>query len=156
MNGKIALYIEYGTSNWNGGMLMYFISHPFVAYPYFPHYAYHLPQNNGQFPSHTSLQLQNQFPPVNTKKLHSSAEKIQEIMREARLLIDKIVNSPDFSSELMNAAQLSDKKKVEELIFSTGVMIKVHTIFTPTGIQIEFDSSETRGGCCKLNMGLLW
>ena len=77
-------------------------------------------------------------------------------MGEARLLIDKIVSTPEFATELMDAAQLSNQKRVEELIASTGVKVKVETTYTPSGIQIEFDNSELGGGCCKLEIGLLW
>ena len=126
---------------------MYSIPYIYVAYPYYPQW---------QAYNNQSLQLQNQFPPVDTRQLHSSAEKFQEIMREARLLIDKIVNTPSFAAELMDAAQQSNQKKVEELIASTGVTIKVETTFSPTGIQLEFNNSEMGAGCCKLDISLLW
>ena len=93
---------------------------------------------------------------MNTKQLHSSAENFQVIMREARLLIDKIVSTPSFAFELMDAAQLSNQKKVDELIVSTGITIKAETTFSPTGIQIEFDNSKMGAGCCKLDLSLLW
>lgn len=132
---------------------MHFIPYSYIAYPYYPHWQAY---NNKQLQSYPSLKLQNSFPPIDTKKLHSSAENFQEIMREARLLIDKIVSTPSFASELMDAAQLSNQRKVEELIASTGVTVKIETTFSPTGIQIEFDNSELGGGCCKLDIGLLW
>ena len=124
-----------------------------MAYPYYPHWEAY---NHTQFHSPVSLDLKSQFPPIDTKRLHSSAEKFLEIMGEARLLIDKIVSTPEFATELMDAAQLSNQKRVEELIASTGVKVKVETTYTPSGIQIEFDNSELGGGCCKLEIGLLW
>lgn len=133
---------------------MYVIPYSYIAHPYYyPQWRVH---NNQSLQAGTSLQLQNQFPPVNTKKLRSSAERFQEIMREAHMLIDKIVSTPSFAAELMDAAQHSKQKKVEELIISTGVSIKVETTFSPTGIHMEFDNSELGAGCCKLEMGLLW
>ncbi len=107
-------------------------------------------------PKPAPKQPQIQFPPVDIEQLHSSAAKFQEIMKEASLLVDKIVNSPEFAYQLMNEAQQSNKEKVEALIISTGIQVKVHTKYSPTGIHIELDSSENAGGCCKLNMGLLW
>ena len=121
---------------------------PYIAYPYY--------YPSWQVYNNKSLQLQTQFPPVNTKQLHSSAENFQVIMREARLLIDKIVSTPSFAFELMDAAQLSNQKKVDELIVSTGITIKAETTFSPTGIQIEFDNSKMGAGCCKLDLSLLW
>lgn len=133
---------------------MYFVPYSYVAYPYY--YPQWQAYNNESVHPRISLQSQNQFPPVDTKQLHTSAEKFQEIIREARLLIDKIVSTPSFASELMDAAQLSNHKKVDELIASTGISIKVETTFSPTGIQIEFDNSKEGSGCCKLDMSLLW
>jgi hypothetical protein len=96
------------------------------------------------------------FPPVDTQRLHVSAGKMLGIIKQSQLLINKIVDSPDFATELMDAAQLSDKKKVNELIQSTGITSKVTTKYTPSGIHIEFDNDETLGGCCKLQIALRW
>ena len=97
------------------------------------------------------------FPPVDTKRLHTSAQRFQKLMKEADLLIDNIVNSDEFTFELMNAAQLSNTKKVEELILSTGITLKLKTSFTPTGILIDLDNTEGEvGGCCQLRMALRW
>jgi|1185.fasta_scaffold321765_2 hypothetical protein len=56
----------------------------------------------------------------------------------------------------MDAVQQSNKKKVEELILSTGATIKVKTPFTPTGICIVLDKSEVEGDCCDLLIALCW
>lgn len=133
---------------------MYFPPYSYVAYPYY--YPQWQTYNNQSPPTHTSLQSQDPFPPVDTKQLHSSAERFQEIMREARMLIDKIVSTPSFAAELMDAAQHSNQMRVKELIASTGVTVRVETTFSPTGIQMEFDNSEMGAGCCKLDMSLLW
>ena len=78
-------------------------------------------------------------------------------MKQADLLVNKIVNSNEFAFELMDAAQLSNTKKVEELILSTGITIKLKTNYTPTGILIDLDNSEDdEGGCCQLRMALKW
>lgn len=134
---------------------MHYLSYPYLVNPYThpkgqPVNGHQSPHQNGRF------QAQNQFPPVDTRHLYTSAQGFQELMREAGLLVNEIVNSPEFAYELMNEAQQSNKKKVEALIASTGVTVKVNTKYTPTGIHIEFDSSKNEGGCCKLNMGLLW
>lgn len=77
-------------------------------------------------------------------------------MQQANLLIEKIANSDEFAHQLMHEAQLSNTEKVEELILSTGITLKVKTSFTPTGIRIELDNAEKQGGCCKLLMALRW
>ncbi|KXH81740.1 hypothetical protein [Sporosarcina sp. HYO08] len=96
------------------------------------------------------------FPPVNTKKLHSSAEKMLRLTKEANLLVNKIIEAPKFANELMNAAQLSNKTKVHDLILSVGITSKINTYYTPTGIRIEFDNSDQTNSCCRLNMSLHW
>ncbi len=98
----------------------------------------------------------NPFPDVNTQRLHASAGKMLEVINQSQLLINRIVESPDFAHNLMDAAQLSNQKRVDELIQSTGITTKVKTTFTPSGIQIELDNSERLGACCKLKIALRW
>ena len=126
---------------------------------YFFHYAYMMyPYDNlhQQIYNQHPLQIQHSFPPVNTDKLYVSAERFQALIKEARLLTEKIINDPEFAHELMNAAQLSDQDKVDNLIMSTGISIKANAYFSPSGIQIEFDSTEQGESCCKLDMRLTW
>lgn len=132
---------------------MQFIPYSLIAYPYYPQWEAY---NHTRLQSPLSLELQSQFPPIDIKRLHSSAENFRKIMREAHLLIDKIVSTPSFASELMDAAQLSNQQKVENLILSTGVSVKIKATFSPTGILIGFDNSEVEAGCCKLNISLPW
>ncbi len=77
-------------------------------------------------------------------------------MRQANKLVEKISTSKEFAYELMNEAQLSNAAKVEELIKSTGITMKVEISFTPTGIQIKLDNAEIQGRCCQLVMLLHW
>ncbi len=122
---------------------------------YGPHYIFHsypLPF----YPKHSLLQADSPFPPVNTEQLHTSAKRFESIMREVDLFIEKLLISETFATELMDAAQLSDHNKVNELILSAGVTVHVKTNFNPTGIQIEFDNTEQGEGCCKLTISLLW
>lgn len=125
----------------------------FILYPYI---AYYDPRWLSYHAQASPLPYQDPFPPVDTKRLHSSAKRFQKIMVEARLLIDKLVSTPAFAKELMEAAQQSNQEKVDALITSAGITIQVKAIYNPTGIQFEFDHSEGGAGCCKLNMNLLW
>lgn len=106
--------------------------------------------------SHIPFRPQNQFPSINTKMLNTSAKRFNEVMKQANLLINKITNSPTFAYKLMEAAQLSNKKKVKELITSAGITIKFKTKFNPSGISIELSNSETEDGCCNLHIALPW
>ncbi|KAA0967007.1 hypothetical protein FQ087_05655 [Sporosarcina sp. ANT_H38] len=77
-------------------------------------------------------------------------------MKQADLLAGKIVNSKEFAHDLMEAAQLSNTKKVDELILSTGITLKIKTYFSPTGIRIELTNAGNEGSCCNLLMTLKW
>lgn len=134
---------------------MHYISYPSLAYPY---YHPQMIATNSKEANDVSRNLVNEisYPPVNTKRLNTSAQRFQELMEQANLLIDKIISSDEFSSELKNAAQLSKTKEVEELILSTGITIKVETEFTPSGIHINLKNSDDGGGCCDLLMTLNW
>ncbi|MFJ7935952.1 hypothetical protein [Sporosarcina sp. NPDC096371] len=106
--------------------------------------------------SQTAPRPENLFPPVDTHQLHASAGKMLEIIKQAQLLINKVVDSSEFAFELMNASQLSNQQKVDELIKSTGVTSKIKTKFNPSGIHIELDNAEKLGECCKLLIALQW
>lgn len=134
---------------------MHYISYPSLAYPYFHP---RMITSNSKVTNHvnTVLKQENSFPPVITKRLNTSAQRFQELMVQADLLIDRIISSNEFSYELMTAAQLSKTKEVEELILSTGITIKVETKFTPSGIHINLKNSDEGVGCCDLLMTLHW
>ena len=117
-------------------------------------YPYPVPGYGFFYPP--SVPVHRQFPPVDVGGLTDSARQFQKLMEQAGLLINSINRSRQFAFDLMNAAQLSDEKRVNELIRSTGITIKMETKFTPTGIQIILDNSEMEGGCCKLLIALRW
>ncbi|MGE7024024.1 hypothetical protein [Solibacillus cecembensis] len=94
----------------------------------------------------------NPFPPVNTKRLKISAKSMHSIMQQAQLLTDKIGASEQFSHDLMDAAQLSNKTEVDRLITSIGITIKFETKFTPSGIEVRFYEIA----CCGLTVNLDW
>ncbi|WP_188386357.1 hypothetical protein [Ornithinibacillus halotolerans] len=82
--------------------------------------------------------------------------KFQLLMKQADLLVDKLAGDPEFSKQLMTLAQESNEEKVNELIVSTGINIKVKTTFTPTGIHIMLDNKVFNGDCCDLVIALRW
>ena len=150
-------------NNWKGGTPLYYYSNPYSVYPYYhPQRVDTVPVKyvpthfNEPLQSWNMLRPQSQFPSVDIKQLDVSVYKFQTLMRQADLLIDKLGNDPEFSKELMGAAQQSDRNKVNQLILSTGITIKVKTTFTPTGIRILLDNSELEGGCCDLLIALRW
>ena len=77
-----------------------------------------------------------QYPQVDTGQLEDSVTRFQKLIKEADLLINHLANSREFSTQLMSAAQKSDKNKVIQLIREAGVSIHVTTTFTPTGSEL--------------------
>ncbi|WP_255551148.1 hypothetical protein [Sporosarcina sp. E16_8] len=131
-----------------------------MHYNPYPHwtYPYSDPRRlfNEQLHPQTVLKPPSPFPSINTQVLNTSAQRFQELLKQADLLAGKIVNSKEFAHELMEAAQLSNTKKVEDLIVSTGITLKIKTYFSPTGIRIELNNDESAGDCCHLLMTLKW
>ncbi len=132
---------------------MYYNPYPHRAYPYSdPLWLF----NEHLLQSQAPLRPQSPFPPINTQVLNTSAQSFQELLKQADLLAAKIVNSREFAQKLMEAAQLSNTKTVEELIVSTGITLKIKTYFTPSGIRIELNNAANAGDCCNLQMSLKW
>ncbi|MCZ2258135.1 hypothetical protein [Sporosarcina sp. G11-34] len=129
---------------------MYYISYPYY-HPQWLALNTTIPVN-----PNSAVKPQSPFPPINTTILNSSAQQFQELMKQANLLLDKIINSKEFAHELMDSAQLSNTKKVDELILSTGITLHVKTDFTPTGIRIKIDNFNQENSCCDLTIELHW
>ena len=137
-----------------------------MRYIPYPHWVYPTPDPrwsgyvSAHFNEHlqpqTSLRPPSPFPAINTIRLNTSAHKFQELLKQADLLAGKIVNSKEFAHDLMDAAQLSNTKKVEELIISTGITLKIKTYFNPSGIHIELNNADNEAPCCNLLMKLMW
>jgi hypothetical protein len=137
-----------------------------MRYIPYPHWVYPNPgprwpgnvsaHFNGHLHPQTALRPQSPFPTVNIQRLNTSAQRFQELLKQADLVAGKIVNSKKFAHDLMEAAQLSNTKKVEELIKSTGITMKIKTYFNPTGIRIEINNADNEGDCCNLLMTLKW
>ncbi|WP_082918220.1 hypothetical protein [Oceanobacillus sp. Castelsardo] len=140
---------------------MYNYGHPYVVYPYYqPQRMNTVPVNYAPVYRSDSLQntvrQQNHYPPVDIQQLDESVRRFQGLMKQANLLLTKLVNDPVFAKELMSEAQQSNTTKVDELIKSTGITIDIETSFTPTGIRIILANSEIAGQCCELLIALRW
>lgn len=144
---------------------MYYNPYPNLVYPYcYPPGIVTVPDRYNpeyiQAPLQSSHQIQPQrqyqYPEVDIQQFEKSAQSFQQLIKQADLLINKLARSKEFARELMSAAQKSDDKKVNELIKSTGITIKVKTSFTPDGIRIILDNSKLEGHCCQLLIALRW
>ena len=142
---------------------MYNYPYPYVVNPYYqPAEMRSVPVNYVPTPHYYDayqqwdLSVPRHYPQVDTGQLEESVTRFQKLIKEADLLINRLANSREFSTQLMSAAQKSDKNKVIQLIREAGVSIHVTTTFTPTGIRIILDNSEVEGGCCDLMIALRW
>ena len=142
---------------------MYYYPNPYVVNPYYqPAGMRYVPEQYVPTPHYYDanqpwdLSVPRHYPQVDTGQLEDSVTRFQKLIKEAELLINRLANSREFSTQLMSAAQKSDKNKVIQLIREAGVSIHVTTTFTPTGIRIILDNSEVEGGCCDLMIALRW
>ena len=79
---------------------MRYVPEQYVPTPHYYH-AYQL----------WNLSVSRQYPPVDTGQLEDSVSRFQKLIKEADLLIDRLANSTEYSTELMSAAQESTKIK---------------------------------------------
>jgi hypothetical protein len=142
---------------------VYYYPNPYVVNPYYQDTGTRsVPMQNVPAPHYYDAYQQwnlsdpRQYPPVDTGQLEESVTRFQKLIKEAELLINRLANSKEFATELMSAAQASNKDKVIQLIREAGVSIHITTEFTPTGIRIILDNSEMEGGCCDLMIALRW
>ena len=100
---------------------------PFAChfYPYYPTY----PQGRCNM---------RQFPEVDPSLFMTSAHHMQAIMRDASKLLDIMARSRKFSYDLMDAAQKSDKGKVNTLIQGTGIQTIPSVSYNPDGLRLQF------------------
>ncbi|RYG73009.1 hypothetical protein EU245_07965 [Lentibacillus lipolyticus] len=97
-----------------------------------------------------------QYPTVDTSLLSQSANETKKLMNDANTIIDKLAESQEFSTEVMNAAQTSNHEKVKSLMHSTGIASNVDTQFNPDGLRLIFKSQIDGQDCCKLRIALRW
>ncbi|CAG9621006.1 glucose-1-phosphate adenylyltransferase family protein [Sutcliffiella rhizosphaerae] len=129
-----------------------------MYYYEYPHY-YHFHRNGympAYYPSYPIVYYQRPYPPVDATFFSESASAMQSLMKEASIILQKLSDSKVFASEVMSAAQEGNKKKVDQLIKSTGVHAGIHVDFTPDGIRLTMSSQAEGTQCCHLTIELRW
>ncbi|WP_112180774.1 MULTISPECIES: hypothetical protein [Paraliobacillus] len=124
---------------------MYYVYQP--GYYYYPDYMFDRPYDQS---------IRQQFPPINPNLLYQSANETRRLMKDANMVLDKLSNSKEFNTELMYAAQSSNKKEVNRLINSLGLASDVTIDFNPDGLHLEFKSQVESKECCHLKIALRW
>jgi hypothetical protein len=81
---------------------------------------------------------------------------MQQLMKEASNILQKLADSKEFASEVMSAAQEGNKEKVSQLLESTGVHSGVEVGFNPDGINLNMTSEVEGKDCCHLTITLKW
>lgn len=110
------------------------IYHPYLHYPF----------------------LARELPAVNPNKFIESSKKTLPLLSDLELCINKLANSKELSTNIMTAAQLSQKATVEQLIKSTGIKNIPIIDYNPDGITLKFDQKNKPPYCCYLSVQLRW
>jgi len=93
---------------------------------------------------------------VDSTLFNKSAFEMEKLMKDASLILTKIVESKEFGKKVMTAAQESNLKEVERLINSSGIHSVVDTSYSPDGLNLKFTSNVENTECCKLTVALRW
>ena len=133
----------------------------YYFYPVKPFYAV---PSTGHFPRYPFLQPQvsvyppfsRPYPTVNTALFKQSAQSIKQLLHETNLLLNKLTDNSDFALQLMTAAQTANRKEVERLVRSVGILRKANISFTPDVFRIELRTTAANLECCKLAISLRW
>lgn len=122
-------------------------------------YVHYYPLSIAALEPHYSQQMKqlarpnnSPYPPVNPQKFLTSAQKIQAVMQQAHLLLDKITSSEQFAHDLMDAAQHANNEKVNQMIKSVGITNTFDVKYTPDGIRVVLIEKN----CCSLTILLNW
>jgi hypothetical protein len=134
--------------------------HPYYYYRNAPrnippnqNYAAPQPLNPSYYPYYVPYRS---LPPVDTKMFIKSSKCIQNLMTSANTIVDKFASSPQFSVDIMTAAQFSNQKEVEKIIHSLGLKDVPKVSYTPDGLTIQFDTSENNFDVCHLSLKIRW
>lgn len=96
------------------------------------------------------------YPPVKPKQFMESADKMIPLLDDAKTIMDKVTQSKDYSTRLMNAAQQSNMNELNRLIKSTGVSSTPGIHFNPDGFTLVFSNKTADLECCHLTIILRW
>ncbi len=121
--------------------------HPVYVNPY-----YHYPNPR---PIEVSTYYRT-YPDVDPTQFKKSAESFQRLMNDASQIFERLAQSEEFAFEVMQAAQVDDVQRVQELVESTGVHGNVDIDYNPDGLTLEMHSQVEGSDCCILTMVIRW
>jgi hypothetical protein len=97
-----------------------------------------------------------EYPPIQPKQFMESADKMIPLLDDAQTIMERVKNSKDFSSKLMDAAQKSNMNELHQLINGAGIKSKPGIHFNPDGFTLEFSNKTGDLDCCHLKIILRW
>lgn len=96
------------------------------------------------------------LPPVNPNLLCHSAKESKSLLTDVNKVVHEFENNKDFDTQLMTAAQDSNFKEVNRLIYSLGLTSEVTIKFNPDGIHLEFRPKEPNPKIASITIALRW
>ncbi|MGD6804361.1 hypothetical protein ACQCVK_22140 [Rossellomorea vietnamensis] len=97
-----------------------------------------------------------QYPPIQPQQFMDSAGKMTPLLDDAKMIMDKVSQSKDFSEKLMDAAQKSNMGELNRIIKGTGVKHTPGIKFDPDGFTLIFSNKTANIDCCHLTIILRW
>ncbi|MGP4081456.1 hypothetical protein ACTWQL_16240 [Pseudalkalibacillus sp. R45] len=88
-------------------------------------------------------------------QLKYSAKSFLLPAKELQGFLETVAERKGFAEQLKKAAELSQNKKVHDLIKSTGVVTEFSTKLNPEGIQITFQPDHI-DACFNIKLSLCW
>lgn len=97
-----------------------------------------------------------QYPPIQPQQFMDSAGKMTPLLDDAKIIMNKVSQSKDFSEKLMDAAQKSNMGELHRIIKGTGVTHTPGIKFDPDGFTLIFSNKTANIDCCHLTIILRW
>lgn len=97
------------------------------------------------------------FPEISTETFIESAREINELLQEADILANQIIQT-DVGRQIMEAAQNSDTDKIQALLREIGIKQRVQISFTPHSITFRTTpiKNPPLGLQTNLSIQLVW
>ena len=80
----------------------------------------------------------------------------KQLLHDADLLLNHLSSRKQFATQVMSAAQISNKKEVDRLIKSIGIKSNIKVSYNPDGIHFTLWSDVKGEKCCQLDMAIRW
>lgn len=97
-----------------------------------------------------------EYPPVNPSLFVTSAANSHQLAQQAAKVLERIRQSKELASNIMDAAQRGNDQEVLRIIRGVGATSVLAVKFSPEGIQLIFKTEEESQSCCELVVKMRW